>query len=238
VLVVTLLGMQLVSGEKQQRMIGILRIMGMNESNYWSSWLLFFALLAFVASMLATGMGKISGLMVWAHCDFSIHFLALLLFITSMSSLGLVFNSVINRSGILSLVSFLLFFAATVTDVFFGNANGNFIFASFMPGYVQVLVFIFPWFHYSKIWADILLHTADKQQIVHQFEYKWSQFTDTQRIYDECCMATKHAVDQRRAAHATMRRRPPPHSGVWCSSRCCTSSSRGTSLRYLVRHSA
>lgn len=59
VLVMTLLAMQLVAAEKQGRIIGILRIMGMKESAYWTSWLAVFAAMAVVAALLATGMGKI-----------------------------------------------------------------------------------------------------------------------------------------------------------------------------------
>ena len=59
VLVMTLLAMQLVAAEKQGRIIGILRIMGMKESAYWTSWLTVFTAMAITAALLATGMGKI-----------------------------------------------------------------------------------------------------------------------------------------------------------------------------------
>jgi ABC-type transport system involved in multi-copper enzyme maturation permease subunit len=194
VLVLTLLGMQLLSYEKQQRIIGILRIMGMKEGNYWNSWFLLFAFLAFLASLLATGMGKISGLQVWHYCDFSIQFVALFLYIVCMAAIAMLFTSFINRTIILNIVGFLLFFMAIISNVFFGNVTANLIYRPDMPNFVQILVYIFPWFHYSKIWADVLLHTsvitfnnATSHTTSHvQFEYHWSQITQEQRVYEDC----------------------------------------------------
>ena len=125
VLVLTLLAMQFVAAEKQSRIVGILRIMGMNESNYWASWVGLFSVLAIAASLVATGLGRISHLKIWEYADFSIHFVALFLYIVAMCSMALLFTSFIQKPMILNIVGFLLFFSAVVCNAFFVSRKAN-----------------------------------------------------------------------------------------------------------------
>ena len=64
----------------------------------------------------------LSDLHIYRFCDYSIHFVALLLYITAMCSLALFFTSFIQRPLILNIVGFLLFFAAMICNAFFGKA--------------------------------------------------------------------------------------------------------------------
>jgi hypothetical protein len=116
VLVITLMAMQFVAAEKQGRIIGILRLMGMSESSYWLSWLLVFAVIAGLSAVIATVLGVISGLQVYHYTDFGIHWVALFLYITAMTSLALLFTSSVQRALLLNIIGFLLFFMAVISN--------------------------------------------------------------------------------------------------------------------------
>ena len=204
VLVLTLLAMQLLAHEKQNRLIGIMRIMGLKESTYWFAWLGTWILLAMIASLIATGMGKISQLQVFEFCDFGIHFMALTLYIVAMCAISMLFASFIHRQLILNIVGFLIFFAAVMSNAFFGGLLANMVYRPDLAGYLTIIFYIFPWFHYSKIWSDILLNTSvisftdrDKQTTTYvQFKYTWSQITESQRVYANCAYGDEVCCSQ------------------------------------------
>jgi len=196
VLVMAMMAMQLFAYEKQERILGILRIQGLSESAYWWSWTLILALVALFAAIVGTSMGEISGLHVYKYCDFAIHLVAIWLYIVAMVALVAVCVSCVQRSRFLNTLAFILFITAILCNAFFGNEQGNLMYRSDMPNILRIIFFIFPWFHYAKIWADILLNTSlvtiksgsgshDADRHV-QFEYHWSQITQRQRIYSEC----------------------------------------------------
>lgn len=86
-----------------------------------------------------------SDLHIYRFCDYSIHFVALLLYITAMCSLALFFTSFIQRPLILNIVGFLLFFAAMICNAFFGNVFANIIYRPDLPNVLQIIFWIFPW---------------------------------------------------------------------------------------------
>lgn len=86
-----------------------------------------------------------SDLHIYRFCDYSIHFVALLLYITAMCSLSLLFTSFIQRPLILNIVGFLLFFMAMICNAFFGNVFANIIYRPDLPNVLQIIFWIFPW---------------------------------------------------------------------------------------------
>jgi hypothetical protein len=138
VLLIALLCMQLVAYEKQSGIIGLMRIMGMNESCYWSSWLIVLAGMAFIAALFATIMGVISGLQIYRHADFSIHFISLFLYITAMCAVAMLLSSCMHRPAVLNIVGFFLFSAAIVSCALLGNIMTNMAYHPSVPGVARV----------------------------------------------------------------------------------------------------
>lgn len=133
VLVMALLAMQMFAYEKQERIVGILRIMGMSESAYWISWTLAFAMLSMVGALVATAIGNASPLQIFTYCDFGIHFIALWLYLMSMMSLIALFVSFVKRPMLLNLLGLLIFLIAIFSNAFFGNILANMLYRPDMP---------------------------------------------------------------------------------------------------------
>ena len=85
-----------------------------------------------------------------------------------------------------------------------GNIYANLIYRPDLPNILQILFYIFPWFHFSKVFADCLQNTSliaftDKVTKVTthvQYEYHWSQITQTQRIYAGCAYGDEKCCAQ------------------------------------------
>jgi ATP-binding cassette subfamily A (ABC1) protein 8 len=119
------MSMQLVAVEKQQRIVGLLRLMGMREGAYWSAWLLSFAVLSFVAALLAAIMGTISQLSIYKHVDFSIHLVGLFLYLLSMNAFAMMVAAFVKRPLLLNIIGFLVFFLAVLSNIFFGQKKAT-----------------------------------------------------------------------------------------------------------------
>lgn len=87
VIMIALAVLQAVAREKQGKMLGILRLMGLSEINYWSSWFLCFFVVSLLSALIAAVTGVITGLAVFKYADFAIHFVALFLFMMVSASL-------------------------------------------------------------------------------------------------------------------------------------------------------
>ena len=108
-----LFAMMLVTGEKSRRLVGQLRTIGLYESTYWSSWLAAYvpilAAMAIVLPLAGTG----TGLSLFVHTDFSVHFAAAFLLGCAALANALCCASCVRRQGCVMAVS-LLQFALTV----------------------------------------------------------------------------------------------------------------------------
>ena len=151
-----LLVVQHVTAEKQAKLLAMLRMNGMFDSAYWLSTLLLWAAIALFASLLATCVGVVCGLQVYANVSFLVHWLSLWLYMAAMIASALFVASLFTRAAWVNLLSFL--FIALVIGYSIGMAVGS---VDFPPQLLEVsnaapaavfLNALLPVFHYSKLW--------------------------------------------------------------------------------------
>ena len=151
-----LLLIQMVASEKQGQLLAMMRMSRLKESAYWASYLVAFALLALPASLLATALGVGSGLTIYAHVDFGIHFIGLWLLLLSMSSVALLVAALWTQPRWVNLFSFLLLALCLLSTVYL-NANAYYNISQ--PSGSTLLTSLAPWFHYGRVWSDTIRHS-------------------------------------------------------------------------------
>jgi ABC-type multidrug transport system ATPase subunit len=149
-----------VVSEKQQKLLGALRNMGVFESAYWISWLLAFVALFLVIAPVIVLVGRGLAIDLFTKCSFVVHWLAMSLLLCSSASLSFMFAAVatkqrwVNVASLLYIMSTIVIvsllsvtIAATGSD-FYQIYNG----ATLLP---PAVIFFLPAAHYARILGDI-----------------------------------------------------------------------------------
>ena len=153
-----LLVVQLVTAEKQAKLLAMLRMNGMFDSAYWLSTLLLWSAIALLASLLATAVGSACGLQVYANVSFMAHWLSLWLYMVAMIAAGLFLSSLFTKAAWINLLSFLFVALIIGYSVDLTIASGQY---QYPPALLRVshsipivafLHGLLPVYHYSKLW--------------------------------------------------------------------------------------
>ena len=163
-LVSALLIINAVTGEKRARLLGYMRMMGLHEGTYWISWMIVLVVISLCSGLVAAIVGKFfTNIYLFKNCDFGVHFVAWFFFLTSMYSMGLFLSSFLTGMNSVNLVSFLLLVFVILFCTFVnGHEDGTIWNESYSIEYspiVQFCFFMMPWFHYIRIFFNILTVT-------------------------------------------------------------------------------
>ena len=154
--VFALLVVQHVTVEKQNKLLAMLRMNGMNESAYWLSNLMLWATIALLTSLLATCVGVASGLQVYANVSFMAHWLALWLYMTALIASGLFVASLFTKAAWINLLCFLFIALCVGYSIGFSVGGAQFppllLTVSGSSPAVTALNGLLPVFHYTKVW--------------------------------------------------------------------------------------
>lgn len=81
-----ILVLQNVAAEKDATILAFLRTVGLQESTYWSSWLLAYLWPCLLSALLSTAVGNIAQLRIYANASFAVHFINMFLFLQSCAA--------------------------------------------------------------------------------------------------------------------------------------------------------
>lgn len=149
-LLVGLLVFYIAIEEKQEKLVGVMRVMGTLESAYWGSWVVTFFLVALLAGLAASIVLAPVQWPVFERMDFSVLLVPAVLFFWAMCCVGLFLGAVVSvgRANIFAFMFLLVALLVTgfvpTTSVYQTSTN---------PG-IQLIVFFNPWLHMSKITSD------------------------------------------------------------------------------------
>ena len=105
-----------------------MRMMGLIEVVYWGSWLAMLFFITILPMSLATTLVmQWTPLLVFTECDFAVHWIALLLFLTSMFAMAMMFGSCVHSPVRVQIVSALLLMVVVVFQAVVATTNSGII---------------------------------------------------------------------------------------------------------------
>ena len=154
--IAAMLLIHMVTAEKRARLLGYMRMMGLHEGAYWISWMIVIFVISFVSALVAAIGGTFTDIYLFKNCDIGVHFVAWFFFLTSMHSMALFVSSVVTRRTWVNLVEFVLMgfvitFISTPRNTFWNEA-----YSARESIFWKVVFFMMPWFHYTRIFYNIL----------------------------------------------------------------------------------
>ena len=103
-----ILVLQNIAGEKDTKLLAALRTVGLREWLHWTSWGLCYFVPCVLSALLSTCLGNISGLRLFTHASFAVHFLTMLLFLQSFAAFSTFLGSFISRTRYVVVVSMVM----------------------------------------------------------------------------------------------------------------------------------
>ena len=162
----------LIADEHRNMLVTSMRMMGLIEVVYWGSWLaMLFFITILPVSLATTLVMQWTPLLVFTECDFAVHWIALLLFLTSMFAMAMMFGSCVHSPVRVQIVSALLLMVVVVFQAVVATTNSGIINtweANYNPtasAFWLVAWNVLPWWHYGKIFQTILDTTGVRGQI-------------------------------------------------------------------------
>ena len=113
--------------------------------------------LLFLSALIGTSVGYALDLNVFTNCDYIVHLLVMLLFLFNMGALALFVGSFVTRPRWVNVASFLVFAIAVITQTLLAVTGAqDIIYSPALPVVVPMIVFPMPWYHYGRVFQDIL----------------------------------------------------------------------------------
>lgn len=155
--IVALMQLYMVVREKQVRLLGALRAMGVYDSSHWLSWFIAFAAPAVVAGCLAAAVSQATDLVVFTHVDASVHVILLSALALAFSAVTIMLAAVVTQPRWVNAGAFLFFSITFIVQNMLTTAN---VFAvAYEPDTSAALagfLFLLPGFHYGSSIMGIL----------------------------------------------------------------------------------
>jgi len=104
--------------EKESRILDALRMMGLFESVYWLSWLIFYSILNLFSSLMMVLAGLVSGLPQFVHSDFMVEFLVLYVYLMSMVAFAMTISTLLPSTKMAILAGFFILIISLIFQFF------------------------------------------------------------------------------------------------------------------------
>lgn len=159
----------IISKEKRQKTMGLLRRIGLVESSYALSLLFIASSISFLSAIATVAVLKIfagESLIIIVSTDFGVLLVLQFIFNLCMSSYAYMIGSIISRPIFVHSFLGLLIFAVVALNAYytypqiFGRSYFNLATNYFESWKALLLLFFCPWVEYSKIWCDIATVTT------------------------------------------------------------------------------
>ncbi|KAJ3125721.1 hypothetical protein HK100_010631 [Physocladia obscura] len=174
---------EIISKEKQRRLLGVLRRMGLMESAFWLSIMIPMTLISVLVALAASvGVTLVYDRSSIFRVTFDVLFIIHFCYAMAMAGFGCLVASVFSRPLFYNLsIGMVALASIAVNVVMFLNvsSDGNVIppkglwFTDCEALYAKVLLFIFaPFFNYGRIWADISIinNNGVKNPVIPKFD--------------------------------------------------------------------
>ena len=185
-----ILVLQNIASEKEAKLLGNLRVVGLREWAHWLSWAICYIFPCMVSAVLATSLGVFLDVRIYTNCDFLVMFLNMFLFLQAMSALYTFLGSFVSRNRIVVLVSMLFLFISMISTlilkIFDGNGRG-YKYGEGSGWFWWTFLSISPWFHFNRIWSAVaeVAYQPDTAE-VHYFTTAFlSNSTSEYTVLDE-----------------------------------------------------
>lgn len=182
-----------VVAEKESNLLAHMRTMGLFESAYWLSWLLYFSIIMMVAAILVYIGGLICQLPFFTGTNGGVIIVSFFLYGVSMECLALLLSSFIGRVKIANTVGFLLFALGLIVQLVL-SSSGTFLTYLFYDDLLiskdwQRLINLYPPIQFAKIYADVneltkaTLVTTNNITVETYGTYSWDMLYDQTASY-------------------------------------------------------
>ncbi|KAL3145133.1 hypothetical protein ABBQ38_001737 [Trebouxia sp. C0009 RCD-2024] len=144
-----------VVGEQELGLRQMLRTMGMLDSSYWLSWMVFEMVMGMLMSLLIIAFGAIFQLSLFLHNSFGILFFLFFLFQLAMASFAFLCSVPVRKATTAVNLGFLVFIAGWIMQVviIFGYPYSPDYYRDVVPG--TVIFTLLPWSVFVKALQDL-----------------------------------------------------------------------------------
>ncbi|KAJ3089924.1 hypothetical protein HK102_005148 [Quaeritorhiza haematococci] len=165
-----------VAKEKQKKLLGPIRRMGLHESAYWVAAFIPYIPVALLAATASAGIMKAvaSYYTVYDKTDFFVATILHLSFALAMAGFGLLFSGLVSRPLFINLMIGLVAAAIIVTN-----------FVVFVPGVKGVVFLLAPWLSFGKAWTDVLYTTQPTTMYNETAPFDFGKLFNTPRIVSD-----------------------------------------------------
>lgn len=161
VLFVMILIIFLITTEKKMGLIGQMRMMGLMDSALWLSWLAVFFVTSVFSALLFAAVAVATPVLVFHNTSFGVLFFFMLC--TLLCCVGYAFftASVVRQPKWVTAISFTTVVVwISVTFVFQSMGSPNEYYDPGVAVFTKFMLFTQPWFHFNKIFSDLLQKTG------------------------------------------------------------------------------
>ncbi|MCL7043833.1 hypothetical protein MKW94_026562 [Papaver nudicaule] len=161
--------------EKELKLRQVMSIMGLYESAYWLSWLVWDTVIICISSLITVGLGVMARFDFFVHNSFVVVFLGFFLFQFSMVGFAFAISTLLSKSASANTIGFLVFVVSFMTGfIVTGDMSDGF------PTKYRILWNLFPPNIFSRITEKLLraTETHDDKGI------SWSNRNDRPKNYD------------------------------------------------------
>jgi ABC-type multidrug transport system ATPase subunit len=146
--------MFLIASEKQNRILGSMRLNGMTNTAYWLSWLCALSCFAVITALVYVGIGNTTRWVLFQRTNFSVFFFAVFLYCVCIASQAMFFASLFTRPAFVNAIAYINFIIITLLSTLIFDENA--FYKSDTSVVAKLFFFWFPHFHFGKIFTDLV----------------------------------------------------------------------------------
>ena len=151
-----LLVLHTLSGEKADHLLAALRVIGLDECAYWVAWMSAFFVPCVIGALLATITGNVLDIRLYNKCSFSVHFVAMLLFLQSYAAFAACLSSFVKRPQYVNSMTFgLMLFV-----IIFTQLTDTYEYRPFWDSdssiFMTAICSLLPFYQYGRIFRAIV----------------------------------------------------------------------------------
>ena len=188
----TLVYFQWLCGEKERGLTGAMRMAGLSEGAYWSSYLVLYLATCTTGGIVFELLGRLTRVPALTDCELGVNAFVVCLFALAMTSLASFWSSFAKRPVVVNLLSFFLFSVVGVSALLYG-LEVSLLDAFYSPtsslwsGYV--LVPLMPWLSFLRIWLMISETAAPTAAPGFGDTFNWTSLSDPGPVYQDAAGA-------------------------------------------------
>lgn len=156
----TLLLLVTVTGEKQRKLLGSLRTIGLLDSAYWLSWIVSYSPLFLLMALLSPAAAVVAKIILFTRVEYGLHVLALLLLALSTGAMTLACAACLNRPFYVNMTAFCSFAIAVSLSIVYTITGVNRLLyrPDFPPGLSVFFFMPFPFVHYGRLLTTMMTY--------------------------------------------------------------------------------